>query len=156
MGNFLIYYIQWKQFHAVFQFIRNMYYSPFYVLTYLLATKKLSKLQTLFLCFSARRNFKKLLSDNSIHPALDASHGSRFMFMLFIIMGHRITTYGGHPIFNAETEERVGFSILTFRRRIKSRLPFAGIIMRLPYSTRFSGQGLNWDCLGNLKKYKEI
>ena len=26
---------------------------------------------------------------------------------------------------------------LTFRRRIKSRLPFAGIVRRLPYSTRF-------------------
>jgi hypothetical protein len=72
----------------------------------------MSKLQSVFLCFSARRNLKKLLSDNSIHPALDASHGSRLLFMLFIIMGHRITTYGGHPIFNAETEERVGFSML--------------------------------------------
>jgi hypothetical protein len=65
-----------------------------------------------FLCFSARRNLNKLLSDNSIHPALDASHGTRFIFMLFIIMGHRITTYIGHPIFNGETEEKVGFSIL--------------------------------------------
>lgn len=70
-------------------------------------TKKPSKLETAFLCFSARRNLKKLASQNSIHPALDASHGSRLMFMLFIIMGHRITTFGGHPIFNAETEERL-------------------------------------------------
>jgi len=31
--------------------------------------------------------------------------------------------------------------ILTFRRRIKSRLPFAGIIRRLPYSTRFQDKG---------------
>jgi hypothetical protein len=31
------------------------------------------------------------------------------MFMIFIIMGHRITTFGGHPIFNAETEERVSY-----------------------------------------------
>ena len=30
---------------------------------------------------------------------------------------------------------------LNFRRRIKSRLPFAGIIRRLPYSTRFQGKG---------------
>ena len=30
---------------------------------------------------------------------------------------------------------------LTFRRRIKSRLPFAGIIRRLPYSTRFQDMG---------------
>ena len=44
---------------------------------------------------------------------------------------------------------------LTFRRRIKSRLPFAGIIRRLPYSTRLQDEGLNWDCLGNLKKYKQ-
>ena len=31
--------------------------------------------------------------------------------------------------------------ILTFRRRIKSRLLFAGIIRRLPYSTRFQDKG---------------
>ena len=30
---------------------------------------------------------------------------------------------------------------LTFRRLIKSRLPFAGIIRRLPYSTRFQDKG---------------
>ena len=30
---------------------------------------------------------------------------------------------------------------LTFRRRIKSRLPYAGIISRLPYSTRFQDKG---------------
>ena len=30
---------------------------------------------------------------------------------------------------------------LTFRRRIKSRLSFAGIIRRLPYSTRFQDKG---------------
>ena len=32
-------------------------------------------------------------------------------------------------------------TLLTFRRRIKSRLPFAGIIRRLPYSTRFQDKG---------------
>ena len=31
--------------------------------------------------------------------------------------------------------------ILNFRRRIKSRLPFAGIIRRLSYSTRFQDKG---------------
>ena len=30
---------------------------------------------------------------------------------------------------------------LTFRRRIKSRLPFSGIIRKLPYSTRFQDKG---------------
>jgi hypothetical protein len=30
---------------------------------------------------------------------------------------------------------------LTFRRRIKSRLPFAGIIRRLSYSTHFQDKG---------------
>ena len=30
---------------------------------------------------------------------------------------------------------------LNFRRRIKSRLPFAGIIRSLPYSTRFQDKG---------------
>ena len=33
------------------------------------------------------------------------------------------------------------FHLLTFRRRIKSRLPFAGIIRRLSYSTRFQDKG---------------
>jgi hypothetical protein len=75
-------------------------------------------LEKAFLCFSARRNLKKLASQNSIHPALDASHGSRLMFMLFIIMGHRITTFGGHPIFNAETEERVGYFIVAKIRHV--------------------------------------
>ena len=32
-------------------------------------------------------------------------------------------------------------TILTFRRRIKSRLPFADIIRRLTYSTRFQDKG---------------
>ena len=32
-------------------------------------------------------------------------------------------------------------SSLTFRHRIKSRLPFAGIIRRLTYSTRFQDKG---------------
>jgi hypothetical protein len=31
--------------------------------------------------------------------------------------------------------------VLTFRRRIKSCLPFAGIIRRLSYSTRFQDKG---------------
>jgi len=31
--------------------------------------------------------------------------------------------------------------LLTFRRRIKSHLPFAGIIRRLSYSTRFHDKG---------------
>ena len=33
------------------------------------------------------------------------------------------------------------FRNLTLRRRIKSHLPFAGIIRRLPYSTRFQDKG---------------
>ena len=32
-------------------------------------------------------------------------------------------------------------AVLNFRRRIKSRLPFAGIIRRLSYSTRFQDKG---------------
>jgi len=34
-----------------------------------------------------------------------------------------------------------GISPLTFTSRIKSRLPFAGIIRRLPYSTGFQDKG---------------
>jgi hypothetical protein len=63
------------------------------------------------MCFSAKQNVKKLVSDNALHPALEASHGCRLLFMLFIIMGHRITTFAGHPIFNAEAEEGVRFPV---------------------------------------------
>jgi len=35
-----------------------------------------------------------------------------------------------------EIRDRISSDKLTFRRRIKSRLPFAGIIRRLSYSTR--------------------
>jgi len=33
------------------------------------------------------------------------------------------------------------YAVLTFRRRIKSRLPFAGIIRRLPYFAHFQDKG---------------
>ena len=42
--------------------------------------------------------------------------------------------------FRASDEFIIGRT-LTFRRRIKSRLPFAGIIRRLSYSTRFQDKG---------------
>ena len=37
--------------------------------------------------------------------------------------------------------KRETWFMLTFRRRIKFRLPFAGIIRRLPYFTRFQDKG---------------
>ena len=40
-----------------------------------------------------------------------------------------------------EKKENISSSLLNFRRRIKSRLPFAGIIRRLTYSTRFQDKG---------------
>ncbi|XP_021933486.1 nose resistant to fluoxetine protein 6-like, partial [Zootermopsis nevadensis] len=70
-------------------------------------TKNPSKMEKIFLCFSARRSVKNLFTRNSIHPALETTHGARVFFMLMIIMGHRIITYGGHPLFNAEAEERL-------------------------------------------------
>ena len=33
------------------------------------------------------------------------------------------------------------YAVLTFRRQIKSHLPFAGIIRRVPYSTHFQDKG---------------
>ncbi|KAJ4436504.1 hypothetical protein ANN_16535, partial [Periplaneta americana] len=69
--------------------------------------KKPSKVTTLLMCFSARRNLKKLMIVSSTQPSIDASHGPRVIFMLLIIMGHRMTTFAGHPIFNAGAEERM-------------------------------------------------
>jgi len=37
--------------------------------------------------------------------------------------------------------DRTEMSTLTFKRRIKSHLPFAGIIRSSPYSTRFQDKG---------------
>ncbi|PSN34669.1 hypothetical protein C0J52_19812 [Blattella germanica] len=70
-----------------------------------LGSKLPSKVEKILLCFSARRNLEKLLNESPVQPAIDASHGPRFLFMLFIIMGHRVTTFGGHPLYNAESEE---------------------------------------------------
>ena len=47
----------------------------------------------------------------------------------------------GDKIGQGTVTNRVKYCSLTFRRRIKSRLPFAGIIRRLPYSTRFQDKG---------------
>ena len=47
------------------------------------------------------------------------------------------------PFFPKSPDQRWGLysPVLTFRRRIKSRLPFAGIIRRLPYFTGFQDKG---------------
>ena len=37
--------------------------------------------------------------------------------------------------------DNLQFRALTFKRRIKSRLPFAGIIRSSPYSSRFQDNG---------------
>jgi len=42
---------------------------------------------------------------------------------------------------NARCNNKKQTTTLTFKRRIKSRLPFAGIIRSSPYSTRFRGKG---------------
>ena len=45
--------------------------------------------------------------------------------------------------YSEETTENITLVAqwLTFKRRIKSRLPFAGIIRSSPNSTRFQGKG---------------
>ena len=40
-----------------------------------------------------------------------------------------------------DNNSREGVGILTFKRRIKSHLPFAGIIRSSPYSPRFQDKG---------------
>ena len=48
---------------------------------------------------------------------------------------------GEQEIYNLTTQFTVDILGLTFRRRIKSRLPFAGIIRSSSYSTRFQDKG---------------
>jgi len=48
---------------------------------------------------------------------------------------------GYYTLDSAGTEMGSLSTELTFRRRIKSRLPFAGIIRRLSYSIRFQDKG---------------
>ena len=76
------------------------------------------------------------LDSSSDYPATSKKHRvERIIVILFscaaLIIILRATMNG---------EWRNGAK-LTFRRRIKSRLPFAGIIRRLPYSTRFQDKG---------------
>ena len=44
-------------------------------------------------------------------------------------------------VITSQLDGKMFLQTLTFRRRIKSRLPFAGIIRGLPYSTRFQDKG---------------
>ena len=55
------------------------------------------------------------------------------------ILGHPVSIVPGD--FRKKKKKIYAFVFLIFKRRIKSRLPFAGIIRRLPYSPRFQDKG---------------
>ena len=74
-------------------------------------------------------HFHKICSQQKIR-----CWSSQYHLSLWLAIDH---TVHPHTVVN-----KLRFLVaLTFRRRIKSRLPFAGIIRRLPYSTRFQDKG---------------
>ena len=85
---------------------------------------------------ATRVTFIRVFYKNStvgIQLIVQKAYNYRHHLMLRLILysefrGHKISCY-------------TLILLLTFRRRIKSRLPFAGIIRRLTYSTRFQDKG---------------
>ncbi|XP_012257252.2 nose resistant to fluoxetine protein 6-like [Athalia rosae] len=62
------------------------------------ASKENYELQDIFLCFSARRNFRSIMFASGSHPGLDCIHLIRFFFMTGVIFGHRMMQYYGFPM----------------------------------------------------------
>ncbi|CAD6244916.1 GSCOCG00013530001-RA-CDS [Cotesia congregata] len=59
----------------------------------------------LFLCFSARRNYKSIAKTTYSHPGLDSIHIFRVMFMIMVIYGHRSMQYYTNPTMNSHALE---------------------------------------------------
>jgi len=69
--------------------------------------------------------------DNQVFDIVDARCNHEDFTVLFC----------AHLLFEIKFVNSALDSCLNFRRRIRSRLPFAGIIRRLTYSTRFQDKG---------------
>lgn len=61
----------------------------------------------LFLCFSARRNYRSIAKSTYSHPGLDSIHIFRVMFMIMVIFGHRSMQYYTNPTMNSHALEFV-------------------------------------------------
>jgi len=92
-----------------------------------------------------------LLSDVNWWKSAEFKDGrSYFSFRVTFYLGSEMFVtyiYLGYSVFLLTMNLKFPYILLvllrtlTFRRRIKSNLPFAGIIRRLPYSTRFQDKG---------------
>lgn len=60
----------------------------------------------LLLSFSVPRNVSKLTHVAPTEPFLDMMHSYRTFFMAVIVLGHRLLTLVGHPIYNGEDFEQ--------------------------------------------------
>ncbi|KAG8230515.1 hypothetical protein J437_LFUL010035 [Ladona fulva] len=69
------------------------------------AASKLGLPKQIFLCFSAKKNIKSIFQVKPTENRLDCIHGSRFMSMMLIIMGHRVKSCIGGALFNPEVVE---------------------------------------------------
>ncbi|XP_063243680.1 nose resistant to fluoxetine protein 6-like [Bacillus rossius redtenbacheri] len=93
-----------------------------------------SLLKNALLSFSARRSLKSVLNTRVSHPATDASNGPRFLFMVLIIFGHRMTMFVGHPLDDAYILDRIfltvsnGF-ILNGTLLVDSYLVISGLLL---------------------------
>ena len=93
--------------------------------------------------FITRRHMRDL---NNLHSHLkeDVRRGGRFMYRQFHIKQFYVlpTQLYLCVLCGSQKKQRLfPCTALTFKRRIKSRLPFAGIIRSPPYSTGFQDRG---------------
>jgi len=64
-----------------------------------------------------------------------------FYRYLFLYLRYLFLFLSLYVFFSGLYRREASTGILTFKRRIKSHLPFAGIISSSPYSTRFQDKG---------------
>ena len=102
-----------------------------------------------------------LFTFNTVHLNSDTSHShsqnavkwawrnKKTCSLIHFKCGHFLTTFGGRDIsqilitnqFTFVDKQTLKTHRLSFKRRIKSHLPFAGIIRSSPYSPRFQDNG---------------
>ncbi|XP_008552670.1 nose resistant to fluoxetine protein 6 [Microplitis demolitor] len=93
-----------------------------------------SIMSDLFLCFSARRNFKSISKITYNHAGLDSIHLFRSVFMIMVIFGHRLMQYYTNPTMNSNYLEftyTLPISILLYNGPIivESFFAFGGLLL---------------------------
>ncbi|XP_074114506.1 nose resistant to fluoxetine protein 6-like isoform X2 [Cotesia typhae] len=88
----------------------------------------------LFICFSARRNYRSIAKATYSHPGLDSIHIFRVMFMIMVIFGHRSMQYYTNPTMNSyalEFSYTLPISILLYNGPIivEAFFGFGGLLL---------------------------